>query len=359
MPPLHTFIWRSWTTYPRYVTGRKHASMFTLKRAAISAAVVSALASFVLAGCGRQSHPLPSDTHVSPTHDSPATIPQTTVGFPAHFAAPFLQVSDASITDIAADRAKTGTRVYILGFIRASHDCTGVWDASGHAIGAYRAQIAAFRRERGEVIISFGGDAARELAQTCTNPVRLRAAYQQIVDTYGVTRLDFDIEGGAIDDHAATHRRNVALAALQASDPVLQIQYSLAVDPQGMESPQLDLLHDADQTGLRVAAVNVMTMDFGDGEDAFTDTLAAARSTVAQLQKVYRIGATEAWGRLGITPIAGKNDDKEFLSLSDAADLQAYTTEHGIQLLSFWELHDYDRPTGFEYSSIFNRISSR
>ena len=70
-----------------------------------------------------------------------------------------------------------------------------------------------------------------ELAQTCTSVSSLTAAYANVVNTYGVDRLDFDIEGATLSDTAANNRRNQALAALQAENPAVQVDYTLAVAP--------------------------------------------------------------------------------------------------------------------------------
>ena len=43
----------------------------------------------------------------------------------------------------------------------------------------------------------------------------LQAQYKRVIDTLNLTRIDLDIEGGALDNTAANDRRNQALAALQ------------------------------------------------------------------------------------------------------------------------------------------------
>ena len=90
-----------------------------------------------------------------------------------------------------------------------------------------------------------------------------------MVNTYGVTRLDFDIEGGVLSDTAATSRRDQALAALQAEDPAVQVDFTLAVAPNGLPTgsgSEYALLQDAKSKGVKVSVVNIMTMDFGDGQ---------------------------------------------------------------------------------------------
>ncbi|HEX3925640.1 MAG TPA: glycosyl hydrolase family 18 protein [Streptosporangiaceae bacterium] len=153
--------------------------------------------------------------------------------FPAHFAAPYLQIDSSDAGDMAADEAATGLKYYTLAFLIPQSGCTAEWEDDGSGVGAFASQISALQAAGGNVMISFGGESGGELAQTCTNVSQLTAAYQNVVNTYGVNRLDFDIEGGVLSDTAATSLRDQALAALQAEDPSVQVDFTLAVAPQG------------------------------------------------------------------------------------------------------------------------------
>ena len=83
--------------------------------------------------------------------------------------------------------------------------CTPTWGgyhaypASG-ASAYHKAEITAVKDD---VTISFGGQAGSELAATCANVTALATAYQSVIDTYGVTHVDFDVEGAAVDNTAA------------------------------------------------------------------------------------------------------------------------------------------------------------
>ena len=288
--------------------------------------------------------------------------PATAAGsaLPAHFAAPYLQIASSDAGDMAADQAATGLKYYTLAFLIPRSGCTPQWEDDGSPVGAFTAQIGALQSSGGNVMISFGGEAGGEIAQTCTNVAQLTAAYQNVVNTYGVTRLDFDIEGGVLSDTAATARRDQALAALQAQDPAVQVDFTLAVSPQGLPTgtgSEYALLQDAKAKGVRVSAVNIMTMDFGNGQNALADAESAARGTASQLSGLYGISTSAAYGMMGLTPIAGQNDDNEFFSTSDASALEGFAAANGVQELSFWEVDGYDKPAGYQYSSIFNRIT--
>jgi chitinase len=280
----------------------------------------------------------------------------STAGFPAHFAAPYLQVDNGDVGDMAADEAASGVKDYTLAFLIPASGCTAQWEDDGEAVGAFSSQISSLQAAGGNVIVSFGGESGGELAQTCTSVSSLTAAYANVVNIYGVTRLDFDIEGSTLDDSAANTRRNQALAALQAQDPAVQVDYTLAVAPDGLPSEEMGVLQGAQTAGVKVSEVNIMTMDFGDGENALNDALSAAKATAGQLSGLYGISAAQAYARMGLTPIAGQNDDNEFFSQANASTLESFAASNGVQELSFWEVDGYDKPDGYAYSKIFNAI---
>ena len=277
--------------------------------------------------------------------------------FPAHYSAPYLQISDDDAGDMADDQSATGTNHYTLAFLTPQSGCTAEWEDGGDPVGAFTSQIGALQSSGGDVIISFGGASGGELAQTCTDVSDLTAAYANVVNTYHVTRLDFDIEGSTLDDSASNTRRDQALAALQQQDPSVQVDYTLAVAPNGLPDEEMGLLQDAQNNGVHVSVVNIMTMDFGDGENALNDAESAAQASSGQLANLYGISTSQAYGMLGLTPIAGQNDDNEYFSQSDASTLENFAASNGIGELSFWEVDYYDKPTGYAYSKIFNALS--
>ncbi|MGV4988480.1 chitinase [Streptomyces sp. NPDC001709] len=278
--------------------------------------------------------------------------------WPAHYAAPYLQIGSGTAGDMADDMAATGLKQYTLAFLIPQEGCTAQWEYNGDPVGAFTSQINALKDSGGDVILSFGGAAGGELAQTCTSVPDLTAAYAGIVNTYGVTRLDFDIEGATLDDTAANTRRNQALTVLQAQNPSVQVDYTLAVAPDGLPSAQTALLQDAKDNGVNVSTVNLMTMDFGNGHNALSDAESAAQATAGQLATLYGVSNSQAYQMMGLTPIAGQNDDDEFFSQSDAAALENFAASHGVGELAFWEVDGYDKPTGYAYSSTFNQIDA-
>ena len=170
-----------------------------------------------------------------------------------------------------------------------------------------------------------------------------------MVNTYGVTRLDFDIEGGVLSDTAATSLRDQALAALQAEDPSVQVDFTLAVAPQGLPTgtgSEYALLQDAKAKGVKVSVVNIMTMDFGAGSNDLADAESAAQGTAGQLSGLYGISTSAAYGMMGLTPIAGTNDDGTVLLHLErpvAGELRRVQRRRGTVLLGGRRLRQADR----------------
>jgi chitinase len=282
--------------------------------------------------------------------------------FPTQFAAPYLQISTSDSGDMAADMAVSGDKYYTLAFLVSQSGCTPEWEDGGYSLGTFNSQISSLQAAGGNVIISSGGAGATELAETCTNVSQLTAAYQNIVNTTGSTRLDFDIEDSDLADTSATSLRDQALAALQAQDPAVQVDFTLGVSPSGLPTgsgSQYAVLQDAKAKGVKVSTVNIMVMDFGSGQNGLTDAESAAEGAASQLSSLYGISTSAAYAMMGLTPIAGVNDspDNYDFTTGNASTLESFAAANGVQELSFWEVDGYDKGTGYQYSTIFNKIT--
>jgi chitinase len=285
-----------------------------------------------------------------------AATPAASPAFPAHYAAPYLQIDSSDAGDMAADMKATGLKYYTLAFLTPKSGCTPEWEDNDDSLSAFTSQVKSLQAAGGNVLVSFGGESGGELAEKCTSVSSLAAAYEKVVNTYGISRLDFDIEGSVLDNSSANTRRDQALADVQKADPGVQIDFTLPVDPTGLESDATSLLKGAKSAGVTVNLVNIMTMDFGDGQNPLKDAESAATATEKQLASIYGGSSAQNWERLGLTPIAGKNDDDENFTQSDASTLEGFAASNGVQELSFWEVDGYDKGDGYAYSKIFDTI---
>jgi chitinase len=134
------------------------------------------------------------------------------------------------------------------------------------------------------------------------------------------------------------------------------------VDPDGLPTAaagddSYGLLQDAKAAGVNVSTVNIMTMDYYDGQAVLPQAESSAEGTASQLAGLYGISTSAAYAMMGLTPIAGTNDDGEPFSTSNAQSLESFAASKGVEELSFWEVDGYDKGTGYAYSKIFNQIT--
>lgn len=253
--------------------------------------------------------------------------------------APFVDTSLAPAYDLLDTAKATGVKEFNLAFVTSGGSCAPLWGgATDLESDKVAAQIGDLRAAGGDVRVSFGGAAGSELALNCASADELAAAYGKVVDAYDLTKVDFDIEGGALPDTAANTRRAQAIAQLQKEHPDLDVSYTLPVMPEGLTQPGLDLLADAKENGVDIGAVNIMAMDYGPAysDDMGAYAIDAATATQAQLKSTLGLSDDEAWQSLVVTPMIGVNDvPTEIFTVEDATQLVEFAREKGIGL-SMW-----------------------
>ncbi|MEU0641750.1 glycoside hydrolase family 18 protein [Streptomyces umbrinus] len=254
--------------------------------------------------------------------------------------APYVDTSLYPAFDLVAAATATGVKDYNLAFVTDGGGCTpkwgGVTDLGADAVAA---QIGALRAKGGDVRVSFGGAAGSERALNCSSADALAAAYEKVVDAYKLTKVDFDVEGGALPDTAANTRRAKAIATLQAEHPDLDVSFTLPVMPEGLTQDGVNLLADAKSNGVGIDTVNIMAMDYGPAYSGDMGTYAeqAATATQAQIKGVLGLSESAAWKALAVTPMIGVNDVvTEIFKVDDATQLVDFARSKGIGWLSMW-----------------------
>jgi Cellulose binding domain len=280
---------------------------------------------------------------------SAPAAPGISSGTPSAGASHFAPYADATLYPLfplVSTARRTGVKQFNLAFVVAGggNSCTPEWGGVT-AIGEdpVAAQIGALRAIGGDVRISFGGEDGSELAQTCTTVSQLEGAYQRVISAYDVNKVDFDVEGAAIADTAANTRRSQALAALQARDKALQVSFTLPALPSGLTSQGVAVLTGAVRAGVRISAVNVMAMDYGDGVAPHpssmmgTYAIDAATAADAQVARVLGISDHAAWPKIAVTPMIGVNDiSDEIFTVANARQLTAFAISKHLAWLSMW-----------------------
>ncbi|MEV6483586.1 carbohydrate binding domain-containing protein [Streptomyces sp. NPDC051576] len=252
--------------------------------------------------------------------------------------APYVDMSNSQEglldTAITGHHLKAYTAAFVLGV-----GCTQIWgDTLPIGNDSYTdPEIARAKSEGASVIVSSGGASGEPLAWTCSNQSSIDAGYQAIINDYGVTQLDFDIEGAAIADTAAAARQMQAMKDLKASNPNLQFSMTLPVLTSGLTGDGVNILKAAKNAGVKIDVVNIMAMDYyaGTGTEMGQGAVSAAKATLAQMQSV---DSGYTYANLGITPMIGKNDDGSTFTLADAQTVESFAAQNGVGRLAFWAI---------------------
>jgi chitinase len=311
---------------------------------------------------------LVSDKRLRPdskTRGAPAA--PALVSWPSQVYAPYVDMTLYPTPALTAAMSAAGIKDFTLGFVVAEpRNHQPSWggystdDINGGAFDmAMRAQVSAVRQQGGDVMVSFGGAAGKELAQVITNVKQLENAYQTVITDYNLTQIDFDIEGAAEANHASINRRFRAVAALEqqaaAAGRPLNVWLTLPALPTGLDGEGMYVMQAALKYGVRLAGVNLMTMDYGNSVAPNPDEMGqyavqAAQGLFGQLQGLYgtRLTTQQIWQMEGNTPMIGLNDvTSEVFSLQAAQELTAFAEQVGMGRISMWSLsRDVEDPKG-------------
>ncbi len=263
-----------------------------------------------------------------------------TPSWPAHVFAPYVDtgLSNTTLTSVASSY---GTKYFTLAFVDGAGCQWNMPNSSG-----WQSQISALRAAGGDVSISFGGYTsdtdATDLGSACSSAGAMAAQVENVVTTFGVTHLDFDIESNELTDATDYTRTAQALAQVRSwassQGESLSISYTIPVATSGLTTPGIDVLDAAVQNGFKPNVVNVMTMDYGgSGIEMGSAANSALDASAGQVANVFGISTSAAYAMLGNTPMIGQNDSAgEIFTLADASTVESHAAAEGIAELSFW-----------------------
>ncbi|MDX6340338.1 MAG: hypothetical protein QOH87_476, partial [Trebonia sp.] len=180
--------------------------------------------------------------------------------------APYVDMSNSQEgvlnTVISSDGLRSFTAAFTIG-----EGCSDIWGdtlpvGNDPTIGG---EISSAKAAGASVIVSSGGSGGEPISFTCTNQPAIDAAYQAIINDYGTNQLDFDIEGAAIADTGGIDRTFQAMKDLKATNPSLTWSVTVPVLPTGLDYNGTNLLQDAQNMGVTIPVVNIMAMDYYQG----------------------------------------------------------------------------------------------
>jgi hypothetical protein len=324
------------------------------------------------------------------TTASAARHPDQQRVLPEHVFAPYFEAYTTNSPAVLS--AESGAKYLTLAFLQTPSpgSCTVDWngDTSTPVSSAvYGKDIAEIKASGGDVVPSFGGYSAdtggTEIADSCTSVPAIAKAYENVVTTYGVTRLDLDVESSSLTNTAGIDRRNQAIALVERwaarTHRVVQFVYTIPTFATGLTPEGLAVLQSAVANHARIDIVNIMTFDYyyGTQQEMAQDTFTAADSLYGTLHQLYPYKSPRAlWDMVGVTEMVGIDDygPDETFTLADATTVEHWAAHTGIGELSFWAIQRDNggcpgtkgagtcsgvAQTTWEFSHIFEPITRR
>jgi hypothetical protein len=273
---------------------------------------------------------------------------------PAHVFAPYFEAWTGDSP--AALAAQSGNKYLTMAFLQAATkgSCTPYWNGDTSmpvASSTFGTDITTIKNNGGDVIPSFGGYTAdntgTEIADSCTDVTQIAAAYEKVITTYDLTRIDLDTEDNSLTNTAGIDRRNKAVKQVQdwaaANNRTVQFSYTLPTTTHGLADSGLAVLRNAVTNNARIDVVNIMTFDYYDGatHNMATDTQTAAQGLHDQLAQLYPNKTdTQLWSTIGVTEMPGIDDygAAETFTTDNATTVYNWAAAKGINTLSFWAL---------------------
>ena len=255
--------------------------------------------------------------------------------------APYYSVLDTSGPDLGQVMAATGTKAFDLGFILASSNsgCSPAWNATDPVSSDTQVSsvISQVRGAGGDVIVSAGGYNGTKLGQVCGSASATAAAYQQVITTYGLHAIDFDLEEPEIESSAAIANELGAAQILQQQDPGLFISITIPSTTTGANYFGKLLLSEAKSLGFTPDDYTIMPFDggFSGGSSQVT----ALQDFNAQLVSTFGWSSAQAYAHEGFSGMNGRTDSAEYFYQSDFQTVLSFAESSGMSRYTFWSVN--------------------
>ena len=289
------------------------------------------------------------------------------IQWPAQVMAPFVDmtayVSDSEFSNngapnLAEIAKQSETKFFNLGFMQATGVVNGRlnWAWGGFnglnestndqwQYEGIKKAIRELREEGGDVALSFGGlnsGAFWELTQDVTI---LTNAYQELIEGYGLTRIDLDVEAGAMDYQ---HNKANAKAIKKVQELTgVKVTLTLPVMPTGLIQTGLDVLKAYLEEGVDLENINIMTMCYGASvPDYAKGSIDAVDNTMKQVKDYFKkyagidLTTEQAYAKLGTTPSVGfENTGHPYFTTEMMKQVVDHAVEKNIGMVSFWSIN--------------------
>ncbi|WP_031104661.1 chitinase [Streptomyces sp. NRRL S-146] len=236
----------------------------------------------------------------------------------------------------------TGVKWFTLAFVLSNGYCTPQWDGNRPLTGGVDQQtINTVRAAGGDVVPSFGGWSGNKLESSCASAGELAAAYQKVINTYGLKAIDIDLEAAAYDSPAMQQRTVDALKTVKADNPGIKVYITFGT---GQNGPDSSLIGKAAASGLTVDSWTIMPFNFGGaGQNMGQLSVRAAEGLKTAVKNAYGYTDDQAYRHTGISSMNGITDNGETVTVADFRTILGYAQQRHPARLTFWSVNR-DRP---------------
>src|SRR6201996_8512828 len=236
--------------------------------------------------------------------------------------APYYSVLDGGAPDLGTVMSATGAKAFDLGFILAGNGCTAAWNGTDPV--SSDTQVAAVinevRSDGGDVIASMGGYNGTKLGAVCGSASATAAAYQQVINTYGLHAFDFDLEEPEIENTSAIANELGAAQILQQNNPGLFVSVTIPSIATGANWFGQQLIAEA--KSLNFTPDDFTIMPFDGGFSGASSQVAALQGFNSQLMSAY-----------------GWTDSAEYFYQSDFQTVLSFAERNGLSRFTFWSVN--------------------
>jgi hypothetical protein len=234
----------------------------------------------------------------------------------------------------------TGVKAFTIAFVLAN-GCNPVWDGEGGLTGGVHAStIAAIKAAGGSVVPSIGGWQGNKLGPACSTPEALAAAYQKVIDAFGLKAIDIDIENyDEFDNYTVQDRILGALKITKQKNSGLKTILTFGTTTTGPNGSGVRLINQAKALGANVDVFAQMPFDFGGGSDMYAATVGASEGLKNQLKSTFGYTDAQAYSHMGISGMNGLSDQQEVTSTATWTKIRDYAKSKGLARFTFWAVN--------------------
>jgi chitinase len=254
--------------------------------------------------------------------------------------APYYSVLDSAAPDLGTVMSATGQKAFDMAFILADGgSCTPAWNGTDPVSGDTQvaAVINEVRSDGGDVTVSAGGYNGTKLGQVCGTAAATAAAYQQVINAYGLHAFDFDLEEPEIENSAAIANELGAAQILQRDNPGLFVSVTIPSIATGANYFGQQLLDEAKTLGFTPNDYTIMPFD--GGFNGGSSQVAALQGFNGQLVSTFGWTSSVAYAHEGFSGMNGRTDSAEYFYQSDFQTVLSFAQSNGLGRFTFWSVN--------------------